>query len=320
MEGVLAMTEVRKLTALLGSAVLVVGLSACESNGTTRISSVGQQGPQGAKGDPGAKGPAGPQGPVGPVGPVGPGGPAGSGGLGLGSTGALAVGGLIGPNGVAGTGLLANTGDPNSRLPVVSGVLVATGNTLTTVAGQGTILADIVDSHTPGAIPLVGTVVGVVQATGEALIRTGNGQEYLVDGVTAATGQLVNLTVGNAHVLGTPAQTPVIGASVLSPTQSQGSALTVGVASQGQVLTLNNNSTGGGNQPGTSNPVQGVVNTVTGALGGGSGTSNPITAPVQGVVNGLTGGTNSPSNPVTAPVQGIVNGVTGGLLGGSGGW
>jgi hypothetical protein len=309
------MTQVRKLTALLGSAILVIGLSACESNGTTRISSVGQQGPQGAKGEPGAQGPAGPAGPAGPSGPAGP---AGSGGLGLGSTGALAVGGLVGPNGVAGTGLLANTGDPNSRLPVVSGVLVATGNTLTTVAGQGTILADIVDSHTPGAIPLVGTVVGVVEATGEALIRTGNGQEYLVDGVTAATGQLVNLTVGNAHVLGSSTQSPLIGASVLSPNQSQGTALTVGVASAGQVLTLDNNSAGGGSQPGTTNPVQGVVNTVTGVLGGGTGTSNPITAPVQGVVNGLTGGTTT-SNPV-APVQGIVNGVTGGLLGGSGGW
>lgn len=187
--------KVEKLTALLSSAVLVIGLSACESNGSTRISRVGQNGLQGPAG------PAGPQGEPGPQGPVGPQGPAGSGGIGLGGAGALAVGGLVGPNGVAGTGLLANTGDPNSRLPVVSGVLVATGNTLTTVAGQGTILADIVDAHTPGAIPLVGTVVGVVNSTGEALIQTGNGEQYLVDGVTAAPGELVNLTVGNAQVL-----------------------------------------------------------------------------------------------------------------------
>ena len=116
----------------------------------------------------------------------------------------------------------------------------------------------------------------------------------------------------------------MIGASVLSPNQSQGTALTVGVGSQGELLTLNSNSVGGGgSQPG-SNPVQGVVNTVTGALGGGTGTSNPITAPVQGVVNGLTGGltggNTGTSNPTTGPVQGVVNGLTGGLLGGSGGW
>ena len=315
MEGVLAMTRVKKLTALLGSAVLIVGLSACESNGSTRISSVGQKGPQGAQGE---RGPAGPQGPAGPAGPQGPAGAPGSGGLGLGSTGALAVGGLVGPGGIAGTGLLANTGDPNSTNPVVSGVLVATGNTLTAVAGQGTILADIVDAHTPGAIPLVGTVVGVVDATGEALIRTGNGQEYLVDGVTAATGQLVNLTVGNAHVLGSPSQSPLIGASVLSPNQSQGTALTVGVGSQGELLTLNNGTIGGG----SGNPVTGVVDTVTGVLSGtGGGTSNPVTGVVNGLTGGLTGGTTGTSSPVTGTVQGIVNGVTGGLLsGGSGGW
>jgi hypothetical protein len=220
----------------------------------------------------------------------------------------LAVGGLVGPNGVAGTGLLANTGDPNATNPIISGVLVAGGNTLTSVAGHGTILAEIVDSKTPGAIPLVGTVVGVVQATGEALIKTGNGEQYLVDGLTAAPGQLVNLTVGNAHVLGTANQSPLIGASVLSPNQSQGTALTVGVGSQGELLTLNSNSVGGGgSQPG-SNPVQGVVNTVAGTLN-----SLPT-----GGAGGLPLPTPSPT-PSTGPVQGLINGVTGRLVGGSGG-
>ena len=112
---------IKNLATLLSTSVLLVGLGGCESNGTTRISSVGQNGLQG---------------PAGPQGPQGEPGAAGSGGA-LGSAGALAVGGLVGPSGVAGTGLLANTGDPNSRLPVVSGVLVATGNTLQGVAGQG---------------------------------------------------------------------------------------------------------------------------------------------------------------------------------------
>ena len=276
------MTEsIRKITTLLSATALVAGLSACESTGSTRFSSVGSAGLQGA------------QGPAGPAGPQGPAGANGQSGTGLGAAGALAVGGLVGPNGVAGTGLLANTGDPNSRIPAVSGVLVATGGVVRTVAGQGTILANVVDSHTPGAIPLAGTVIGVVDATGQALIRTGNGQEYLVDGLTAAPGQLVNLTVGNAQVLGSANQSPLIGASVLSSTQSQGTALTVGVGSAGQLLTLNSDSTGGTQT--STNPVQGVVNTVTGTVSGlplptgQSGTTTSTTGTVQGVVQGVTG-------------------------------
>jgi hypothetical protein len=260
---------IRNLATLLSTSVLIIGLGGCESNGTTRISSVGQRGLQG---------------PQGAQGPQGPRGPAGSGGLG--GAGALAVGGLVGPNGVAGTGLLANTGDPNNRLPIVSGVLVATGNTLTTVAGQGTILGTIVDAHAPGGIPIAGQVIKVVDATGQTLIRTGNGQEYLVDGLTAAPGSLVNLTIGNAHVLGTAGQSPVIGASLLSPTQSQGTALTVGVGTQGQLLTLNPTGTSSST---ATNPVQGVVNTVTGVLQTGS-TGTTTTAPVTGAVQGVVGG------------------------------
>jgi hypothetical protein len=276
----------------VSSAVLIVSLSACESNGSTRFSSVSSQGPRG------------PQGVAGPQGPAGPAGPAGSGGLGLGGAGTLAVGGLVGPNGVAGTGLLANTGDPNSRLPVVSGVLVATGGAVQTVAGQGTILANIVDAHTPGAIPLAGTVVGVVNATGQALVQAGNGQQYLVDGLTAAPGQAVNLTIGNAQVLGSSSQPALVGASVLSPTQSVGSALTVGAGTAGQLLTLNNSATGGSGSPAT-NPVQGVVETAAGLLSG---------------TTGQTGGSNPA--PATNTVQGVVQGVTSGvtnLLGGGSG-
>ena len=256
---------IRKITTLLSATALVAGLSACESTGSTRFSSVGSGGLQG------------PQGAPGPQGPAGPAGPSGQGGTGLGSTGAL----------------LANTGDPNSRIPAVSGVLVATGGVVRTVAGQGTILANVVDAHAPGGIPLAGTVIGVVDATGQALIRTGNGQEYLVDGLTAAPGELVNLTIGNAQVLGTASQSPLIGASVLSPTQSQGTALTVGVGSAGQLLTLNSDSTGG-TQTNT-NPIQGVVNTVTGTVSGlplptgQTGSTTPVTGTVQGVVNGVTG-------------------------------
>ena len=315
-------SAVLKLTTILSSAVLVLGLSACESNGSTRISSVGQRGLQGPKGDTGARGQEGPAGPAGPAGaPGAPGTPGAPGsGLGLGSAGALAVGGLVGPGGVAGTGLLANTGDPNSRIPAVSGVLIATGGAVRTVAGHGTIVADIVDSKLPGAIPLAGRVVGVVDATGQALIQTGNGQQYLVDGVTAAPGQLVNLTVGNAQVLGSSTQSALVGASVLSPVQSVGEALTVGAGSQGQLVTLGTTATNGGSDSG--NPVQGVIATVTSVLPGGSGeSSNPVETVVNtvtGAVAGTTGQSGSSAAPVTGTVQGVVGGVTGLLGGGPG--
>jgi hypothetical protein len=262
-----------KLTTLVSSAILVTGLSGCETSGTTRISSVGKGEPQGT---PGPQGPAGPQGAPGPQGPAG----ASGSGIGLGSAGALAVGGLVGPNGVAGTGLLANTGDPNSRIPLISGVLVATGGALQTVSGQGTIVGSVVDSATPGGISVAGRVIGVVQATGDALIRTGNGQQYLVDGLTAAPGQLVNLTLGNATVLGSSGQSPLVGASVLSPTQTQGNPLTVGVGSGGQLLTLGTTS-----GQGSTNHTTGVVGGVTNVLNGGP--SQP-TGVVQGVVQGVT--------------------------------
>ena len=261
--------SVGKIAALLSSAILVVGLSACESNGTTRISSVGKNSAQGLNGAQGAQGSQGTAGASGASGSA----------SGLGSAGALAVGGLVGPSGVAGTGLLANTGDPNTRIPLISGVLVATGGALQTVSGQGTILGNVVDARTPGGIPIAGRVVGVVQATGDALIRTGNGQQYLVDGLTAAPGQLVRLTVGNATVLGSPTQSPLVGASVLSPTQAQGNPLTVGVGSQGQPITL-------GTTTGGSNPTTGVVGGVTNVLNGGA--TQPSGA-VQGVVQGVTG-------------------------------
>src|SRR3546814_9407273 len=93
------------------------------------------------------------------------------------------------------------------------------------------LLASAVDSKLPGDTNLVGTVVGVVKNTGVALVQTGNGQQYLVDGLTAAPGQLVTARIGNATAPGTPGASPLIGASILLPGQHNGSLLTVGVRS-----------------------------------------------------------------------------------------
>jgi hypothetical protein len=286
-----------------------LALAACESSGSYRVGSVGSGGATAAAG------------PVGPAGSAGPAGPAGSagGGLGLGDAGALAVGGLVGPGGVAGTGLLANTGDPRNVNPVIGGVLVKTGGLVNVIADKGLLLASAVDGKVPGNANLVGTVIGVVKSTGVALVQTGNGQQYLVDGLTAAPGQLITATIGKATALGSPNASPLIGASILSPGQQNGSLLTVGVGSAGQLVTL---------QPGTgSNLLGGVTGGLTGGVTGSpagtpvtlvSNVVTTVTRTLAQVGGGATGGT-TPGGATTDPVTGLVTGVTGtvgGVLGG----
>lgn len=292
-----------------------LALAACESSGSYRVGSVGSGGTTGAVGPAGAPGPAGPTGAAGPAGPAGP---AGS-GLGLGNAGALAVGGLVGPSGIAGTGLLANTGDPAATNPVIGNVLVKTGGLVNVIADKGLLLASAVDGKVPGNTNLVGTVVGVVKSTGVALVQTGSGQQYLVDGLAAAPGQLITATIGKATAIGSPNASPLVGASILSPGQQNGSLLTVGVGSAGQLVTL---------QPGAGGNLLGGA---TGGLTGGT-TGNPTATPVTlvsnvvttttgalgQVTNGLTGGTTDGGTAVD-PVTGLVTGVTGtvgGVLGG----
>lgn len=301
--------EIRPAYLILIPACLA--LAACESSGSYRVGSVGATGATGA---------AGPAGPAGPTGATGPAGPAGSSGgsLGLGDAGALAVGGLVGPGGIAGTGLLASTGDPKTVNPVIGGVLVQTGGLVNVIADKGLLLASAVDGKVPGNTNLVGTVVGVVKSTGVALVQTGSGQQYLVDGLTAAPGQLITTTIGKATTIGSPTASPLIGASILSPGQQNGSLLTVGVGSGGQLVTL---------QPGTGgNLLGGVTGGLTGGVTGGSPTANPV-ALVSNVVTtatgalaqvgGVAGGT--PGGGTIDPVTGLVTGVTGtvgGVLGG----
>jgi hypothetical protein len=226
----------------------------------------------------------------------------------------------VGPGGVAGTGLLANTGDPANVNPVIGGVLVKTGGLVNVIADKGLLLASAVDSKLPGNTNLVGTVVGVVKSTGVALVQTGNGQQYLVDGLTAAPGQLITATIGKATALGSPNASPLIGASILSPGQQNGSLLTVGVGSGGQLVTL---------QPGTGgNLLGGATGGVTGGLAGGAaGTPAALvgnvvstaTGALAQVTDGLTGtatgGTPGEGNVVTGLVTGVT-GTVGGVLGG----
>ena len=224
-------TRLDRRISLLIALPVCLALGACESSGSYRVGAVGPAGATGAAGPQGPEGPAGAQGPAGPAGPAG-------GTLGLGDAGALAVGGLVGPGGIAGTGLLANTGDPANVNPVIGGVLVKSGGLVNVVADKTLLLANAVDSKLPGSTNLVGTVVGVVKSTGVALVQTGNGQQYLLDGLAAAPGELVTATIGKATAIGSPGASPLIGASILSPGQTNGSLLAVWDGSNGNLVTL----------------------------------------------------------------------------------
>ncbi len=288
---------------LLSVTVLAMALAGCESNGSYRVASVGAQGPQGAQG------PAGPQGAQGPAGPAGsPGGAGvpGAGGVpGLNGTPALASGGLVGP------GLLANSGDPANRNPVVSGVLIAAGNTASGLATQGTPLAERIDGALPGNLTITGRVIQTANNAGQALVRAGDGRDYLVDGLTAAPGQLVTLDLQGTRTVGNNGDRPLVAASLFTPNTQQGALLSVGANSGGQPLTLGTPVTGA--QNGT-NVVTGVVGAVTGGAQG----ANPVTG-VLGTATGQTG----TGNPVTnilggvtgGQAQGGVTGTVGGLLG-----
>ncbi|MXO64586.1 hypothetical protein [Altericroceibacterium endophyticum] len=267
---------------------------------------------------------------------------------------ALAAGGLVGEEGVAGTGLLANTGDPENTNPVVSGVLVATGETVTTVADGTSQIATLVDGALPGGeTSIVGRVVSTVDRTGQALVDTGNGQAYLVDGLTAAPGDTVSIALGEATIgeptndsligvsalsnsqpdaslasvgvaSGAESDSALLGVSALSESQNDGQLLTAGVASNGEFLTLESPALQQGESNALSNTVNGVTDTVNDVASGltqGASSGDGLSNTLDGVTNGLEGaGSGGSGNALGDTVQGVTDGVGNtveGLTGGS---
>ncbi|WP_425410256.1 hypothetical protein [Hyphococcus sp.] len=338
----------RKL-ALLMSACAMLALPACSSHGSTRVGLVGPQGAKGETGNSGPQGPQGEEGPAGPQGQAGPQGPAGAtgpqgppgdtgprgaqgpagedgedgedGNFNLGAAGAITTGGLIGPNGLGGTGLLANTGDPDNTLPVIANVQTKTGETVNVIAHGGYKIASKLDGKIPGGVPLAGTVVGVVDATGHALVQSGEGDIYLIDGLTAAPGELVTATIGEAFLLGSPEAEPLIGASILSPEQQTGDVLTVGVASDGALVNLGVGGALAGGGGHSLDPVLDAASPVTNTLGAAgvinvsshSGASADAGGAGLGAI--LNGDAHSDAGSLGADISGTVAGV----LEGSGG-
>lgn len=234
---------------ILSAGLLIFTLPGCESSGSYRVASVGAQGPQGIQGPQGAEGPAGQDG--------------GAGAGGLDGAAALATGGLVGPGGVGGTGLLANTGDPHKPAPAGSGVLVATGDALSAGAARGAPLAERVDGATPGGNTITGRVIGTANAAGQAMVRAGNGQDYLVDGIAASPGQLVTFDADSHRVVGSAGAQPLIGASAASPSAQRGDLVTVGAGNQDAPVTVGTPATGTQSPA----PATGVIPAVTAPLG-----------------------------------------------------
>ncbi|MGB3627505.1 MAG: hypothetical protein WA989_16875 [Henriciella sp.] len=192
------------------------------------MASVGAQGPVGEQGEPGEQGTRGPQGAQGETGDP----------FGLGSAGVIAAGGLVGSEGIAQTGLLANTGDPDTSLPVVSDLLVTTGEGTMTMSAEGMQVASLVDEALPGSTNVTGTVIGTVEAVGMTLVESGNGEQFLLDGLTAAPGSAVSLGVGEATPVGSAESSAMFGGNLLSANSQADGDFDAGVVSDGELVTF----------------------------------------------------------------------------------
>ena len=245
---------------LISAGLFAFTLAGCDSTGSYRVASVGQQGLTGAAGPQGANGTAGNDGSGGSSGSNG------TAGAGAGAGTAVASGGLVGGGGVAGTGLLANTGDPSHGAG--SGVLVASGTTASNLAQRGAPLAQRADASTPGGLTLTGRVVRTADNSGQALVQAGNGRQYLVDGVSAAPGSLVTFEANDPRAIGGAGDRPLIaGTAVSATTQQRGDALTAGAANRDQPATISSPTTGTVT-PGTATPVLPGTNVLPPVTGG----------------------------------------------------
>lgn len=309
-------THYKTKAALFLSIGLLLSGTACTSTGEQRVSSIGPAGPQGAQGPQGTQGEQGPQGETGAAGPQGAQGEQGEdGSFTLGDAGVLAAAGLIGPDGLAGTGLLANTGDPNGTPYLLSGVLVESGEVVNVVADGGLLFAQIADDQT--GTPIAGTVVGVLETTGQTLIQSGNGETYLVDGLLAAPGDVITTSIGDSYALGGDSSNALLGASLLSGNQNDGDLLTFGLNSNGELVTLEDNSgLLGEESPLTAStltePANDIIEAAVTQLDEGDGLIETIVTPVIE--------TSGDSGLLDTDVGGLLDEVTGdegdGLLGG----
>lgn len=163
-----------------------------------------------------------------------------------------------------GTGLQT---DGLAGLPVlgapVGAVVNAADNTLNPLGKVVVLDRPIVGSEAAASTQLVGvSALSPAQTQGQlatvGVLSSGAGLKPAAGvGQLASADNLLNVSVGDRTLLGGGEGTALVGASVLSPTQAQGTVATAGVLSGGQASAA-----------GPLAPVTGVVSGVTGAVGG----------------------------------------------------
>lgn len=165
--------------------------------------------------------------------------------------------------------------------PTVDGVVKTGDNTLNPVAKVVVLDQPLLGSGAGDSAQLVGvSALSPTQTQGQlATVGVLSGGEGLNARVTkvASTGDLLNVSLGEHKLIGGDGPA-LIGASVLSPTQSQGTLATAGALS-------------GGGAPGAgpaAPSAAGALTPVTGVLGGVTGTVGGVVHGVTGLLGGLT--------------------------------
>ncbi|ANI79537.1 hypothetical protein [Sphingobium sp. EP60837] len=296
------------LTLTACSAAMLL-LSACESTGGTRFSSVGA----GTPGS-GAGGSAGGGGTGSSGGGSGTDGGADTGTGGAGTGGGTGTGGAGSGGSGSGSGSTGSGGTLGAALQQVSPVLVTAGNAVLGVSdGQGSVTTPIATA-VPLLQPVTGTITRVLDDTGTVLVDAGQGRTLLLQGAQGVVGDLVSIDVGGQTVIqgldGTPG---AIGAGVLGSTQPVGTVASVSALNAGNTVLASVNGIADVQVTNVSAPTGGIAtNLLDVALGGNQliGTGSPAAIQANVLPGGLpttgAGGTGG----LLAPVESVVNGVT----------
>ena len=294
------------LTLTACSAAMLL-LSACESTGGTRFSSIGGGAPGAGSGSAGSGSGSGGTG-------TGTDGGAGTGTGGSGTGGGSGSGGTGTGGGTGGTGSTGSGGTLGAALQQVSPVLVTAGNAVLGVSdGQGSVTTPVATA-VPLLQPVTGTITRVLNDTGTVLVDAGEGRTLLLQGAQGVVGDLVSIDVGGRNVIqGLDGTTGAIGVGALGTTQPVGTVAAVGVLNAGNTVLASVNGIADVQVTNISSPTGGIAtNLLDAALGGNQlvGNGSPALVDANVLPGGLpTSGTGGTSG-LLAPVGSVVNGVT----------
>ncbi len=237
-----------------------------------------------------------------------------------GASGSASGGGAAG-SASSGTQGSSGIGTPIDRSPV----LVTAGNALLDATGRGNAARGPLNENAPNSAPVTGTVTQLLASTGQALVRSGDGSSYLVDGLRAAPGSAVTIGAGAGTLVGGPGSNPLLGVNVLNPTPTSGSLATLNGGTNGNLLSANVPANGAlATTPGAaSGATGGLINAnANGSQVLGSGPSTigaSVLSPTQTSGSVLTAGAGSGGQAATLNGTTVASPAAGnGLLGGTG--